>query len=316
MSATHPSVTLIDCHYVTAEKAAAFLIVEGNSAAFVDNNTNYAVPRLLDALKKKALSEEQVEFIIVTHVHLDHAGGTAELLRHCPNATVLAHPKAARHLIDPSRLVAGAKSVYGEETFESLYGTIEGVPEGRIRIIEDGESLVWGERTLQFFYTKGHASHHFCIHDSGSDGVFSGDAFGMGRMPSVRPGVPFTVCSSAPAEFDPEEARRSVQKVLDTGASRAFITHYGHFDNLERQANQLLHSIAQMEAIGREAAASDATGDDLFGFCRERVISAFKEHLEYCDVEDHEADLDWLEGDVFLNSLGLRFYAERIRASK
>lgn len=313
MSASHSSVTCIDSHYVSPEKAAVFMVVEGDRVAFVDNNTNRAVPHLLEALTNQGLTTEQVEYLIVTHVHLDHAGGTAELLKHCPNATVLAHPKAARHLVDPSRLVAGAKVVYGEAEFDDLYGIIEGVPEDRIRIMEDGEKLDWGSRSLTFIYTKGHASHHFSIYDSGSDGVFAGDAFGLARTSEARPGIPFTVCSSSPPEFDPEEARLSVQKILDTGAARIFLTHFGAFDDMGTRAKHLLRSIDQMEAIGRDAAALDHAGDDLLAYCEGRVAEVFQEHLQWCGVEDPEGDFEWLAGDAFLNALGLRFYAERLR---
>lgn len=315
MSALHPSVTCIDSHYVSPEKAAVFMVTEGDRVAFVDNNTNRAVPRLLEALATQGHSTEQVDYLIITHVHLDHAGGTAELLKHCPNATVLAHPKAARHLVDPSRLVAGAKVVYGEAEFDALYGVIEGVPEERVRIMEDGEQLDWGSRSLRFIYTKGHASHHFSIYDSGSDGVFAGDAFGLARTPEARPGIPFTVCSSSPPEFDPDEARLSVQKILDTGAARVFLTHFGAFDDLATRAKHLMHSIDQMEAIGRDAAAGSLEGDALVAYCDERVAAAFREHLIWCGVEDLEADFAWLGQDAFLNALGLRFYAERLRAA-
>jgi len=308
------SITTIDCHYHgEPEKAAAFLVVEGDRAAFVDNNTNIAVPRLLAALEARGISPEHVDYLIVTHVHLDHAGGTAELLRHCPNATVLAHPKAARHLVDPSRLVAGAKIVYGEEAFTALYGEIEPVPEDRIHIMEDGETLRWGSRTFTFLYTKGHASHHFCIHDSGENALFAGDAFGLGRMPSMRPGPAFLVCTSSPPEFDPPEARISVQRVLDTGAKWAYITHFGVFDDLQTRAAQLLASIGHMEEVAKTGAATELSGPELEAFCSEKIGAAFREHLKACGVADPEADLEWLKRDIGLNAMGAGIYAERLR---
>ena len=311
------SITTIDCHYHgEPEKAAAFLVVEGDRAAFVDNNTNIAVPRLLAALEARGISPVHVDYLIVTHVHLDHAGGTAELLRHCPNATVLAHPKAARHLVDPSRLVAGAKIVYGEEAFTALYGEIEPVPEDRIHIMEDGETLRWGSRTFTFLYTKGHASHHFCIHDSGENALFAGDAFGLGRMPSMRPGPAFLVCTSSPPEFDPQEARISVQRILDTGADWAYCTHYGYFDDVAARAEHMLASIAQLEAIGREAALTELHGDALTAYCCAQVREAFKNHLVNIGVEDPNGDMAWLDLDLDLNGMGLGIYAERLRAGK
>ncbi|MBY0370332.1 MBL fold metallo-hydrolase, partial [bacterium] len=117
------SLDTIDCGYCFDDFAASFLLVEGNRAAFVETNTAHAVPRFLEALRKRGLGPEAVDYIVVTHVHLDHAGGTAALAAACPQARVLAHPRAARHLKDPSKLVASAKAVYGEERFSELYGT-------------------------------------------------------------------------------------------------------------------------------------------------------------------------------------------------
>src|SRR5690606_33155614 len=109
-----------------------YLLIDGDEAAFVETNTSLAVPRMLDALAAQHLAPEQVRWVIITHVHLDHAGGASALLQACPNATLLAHPRAARHAIDPSRLVQSATSVYGAERFARLYGTIEPVEATRV----------------------------------------------------------------------------------------------------------------------------------------------------------------------------------------
>lgn len=311
---TPPSAIItIDCHYDRPERAAAFLIIEGDRATFVDNNTTLAVPHLLAALAQQGLTPEQVDYVIITHVHLDHAGGTSALMKHCPNATVLAHPKAARHLIDPSRIIAGATAVYGAETFAKRYGVIEPVPEYRVRSMEDGEQIHWGRRTLTFIHTKGHASHHFCIHDSGENVIFAGDAFGLSRMSSMRPGPAFTVCTSSPPEFDPEEARISVQRILDSGATWVYETHFGCFDDLPVRAEQLLRSIDDLEQIGRKAAATALSGDALQDFCQPLVVSAFDRHLRKIGVLDPAGDLEWLEEDIRLNAMGLGFYVERLR---
>ena len=140
------SIEAIDCHYGGPEKTAAYLMVERGRACFVDNNTNSAVPRLLEALERRGIAREAVDYAIITHVHLDHAGGTAALLEACPNAKVLAHPKATRHLISPERLIAGSKAGYGEEQFHFLYGEIRPVPEERVISVEDNALVVWSGR--------------------------------------------------------------------------------------------------------------------------------------------------------------------------
>ena len=181
------SITTIDCHYLDRpEFAAAYLVADGDEAAFIDNNTNHALPRLLAALADTGLAPEQVRYLIITHVHLDHAGGTSALAGACPNATVLAHPRAFRHVTEPKKLVDSAKSVYGDDEFRRLYGEIQALPAERVRVMEDGERVSLGQRKLEFLHTRGHANHHFCIADSGSGSVFTGDAFGLIYPPCNR----------------------------------------------------------------------------------------------------------------------------------
>ena len=176
----HLSIVTIDTHYLgRSEFAAAYLIVDGDRAAFIDNNTNAAVPRLLAALDDHGLTPAQVAYIIITHVHLDHAGGTSALAAACPDATVIAHPRAAPHVIAPERLVESASAVYGATEFKRLYGTIEPVPADRVRSMEDEEVLAFGARELTFLHTRGHANHHFCVADSATGVIFTGDAFGL-----------------------------------------------------------------------------------------------------------------------------------------
>ncbi len=307
------TVTTIDCQYQGPRQAASYLIVEGGRAAFVDNNTVHAVPHLLAALAAQGLAPAQVEYAIITHVHLDHAGGTAALLEACPNATVLAHPKAARHIIDPGRLVAGAKAVYGEAEFRRLYGEIGGVDAGRVRVMEDGEELSWGARRLRFFYTLGHAKHHFCVHDTKTNAVFTGDAFGIGRGAEVRGGPPFLACICTPPDFDAAQTKASLDLILATGATRVFIGHYGSFNRLEEGAAQIRASVDQMAAISEEAAASGVAGEDLEAFCAARVSEAMDEHLRRCGVADFEGDRHWLERHAGLNAIGLAYAAQQRR---
>ena len=137
------NIEVIDCKYLRPQFAASFLIQEGERAVFVENNTAHSVPLLLGRLRVRKLSPNQVDFIIVTHVHLDHAGGSHALMEACPNAILLAHPRAAKHLIDPTRLVESAKRVYGVEHFRELYGEIGAIPKERVREMADGEGIGW-----------------------------------------------------------------------------------------------------------------------------------------------------------------------------
>ena len=126
--------------------ASSYLVLEGREAAIVETSTALAIPRILSALRAQGLAPADVRYIVITHVHLDHAGGAGALMAACPNATLLAHPRALPHAIDPRKLEASARKVYGDATFDALYGAITPVPADRTRAMGDGEVLRWGRR--------------------------------------------------------------------------------------------------------------------------------------------------------------------------
>ena len=232
------TVQTIDCNYLGRQGfAAAFLMIEGDRAAFVENNTQHALPLLLGALERAGLTPEQVDHVFVTHAHLDHAGGSSALMEACPNATLVAHPRAARHLIDPSRLVASASQVYGEARFRELYGTIRPIPAERVKTMEDGQTLRFGQRTLHFLHTKGHANHHLVIHDPATGGLLPVTPSGSptprcrGRAPSrclppARPTTSLTrpcrsSISSRRSSPSGCSSRTSVSTQTSTGSPRS-----------------------------------------------------------------------------------------------
>ncbi|MFP4172596.1 MAG: MBL fold metallo-hydrolase [Candidatus Hydrogenedentota bacterium] len=307
------TITTIECHYIEPEHAAAYLIAEGEQAIFVDNNTAYAAPYLLDALKETGRTPAQVTYVIVTHVHLDHSAGTARLLQECPNATVLCHPRASRHLIDPSRLVASSKKVYGEDLFNKLYGQIDPVPEDRIRTVEDNETLDVGERRLTFLHTRGHANHHICIHDSKSNSVFTGDSFGV-ASPALQHGTqPYIAWAAPPTDFDPAAARETVERLVETCAGRFYLTHFGEFTAIREGAVLLHRNIDELEAILTEAAETTLTGNELRAWCEERLRKVTETALREAGLPLNGDVFHWVESDIRLNSMGLAFVAEKRR---
>jgi len=305
-------IVTIDTHYTRPKLAAAYLMVEGDEAAFVETNTAHAVPRLLEALTNQGMTPDQVRYVVITHVHLDHAGGASTLMQACPKATLLAHPKAAKHAIDPTRLVASAKQVYGEDTFRELYGEIGPIDEARVRVMDDGEALAWGDRTLRFFYTRGHANHHFCIHDTGSDGVFTGDSFGL-AYPELQAKGPFLVASTTPTDFDPQAARESARAIVDTGATKAFLTHFGAIDWLEEGRRQLVADVDAHAQVMEDAFRSDLPDGELEGFCKPRLEAHFQDRLRDRGLGDLPGALELLRMDIDLNAQGLAFAAMKRR---
>lgn len=306
----------IDCGYVEAGLACAYLIVDGNRATFVENNTNNAVPLLLEVLKEEGLGPESVDYIIITHVHLDHAGGTGKLVSLCPNATVLAHPKAAPHVIDPTRLIKSSIQVYGEENYFKLYGEILPVPSDRVRIMSDGEELSWQKRIFKFLHTRGHANHHFCIYDSLTNGIFTGDTFGIGYTLFRKGKDSLLFPSTTPTDFDPEEAILSVDKILATGADKAYLTHFGVWEDIRSGASQMKEGLNVMKNVLISAEKTGLEGEALVSFCEGRVRSYLEDQIRIRNLPFGEKEERFIGFDSQINAQGIAFKIERSRKSR
>jgi len=300
---------------VLPEFTACYLRIAGDECAFVEAHTSHALPRLLDALKGQKLAPEAVRYVVVTHAHLDHAAGAGALLAACPNATLLAHPRAARHLIDPSKLVASATSVYGAERFAKLYGVIQPVPEKRVRALEDGVSFDLGDSKLTVFHTKGHANHHFIVDDPATDSVYTGDTFGL-VYPALQKKGRFALPSTSPTNFDGAEAHTGIDKVLSLGRRFACLTHFGAFEDVKEIGAQLHAWISRAEEwVGSVAKSAETDAEAtarLTHAWREAIVSdASSRNLGF-----DAAAMDLLKLDVELNAQGLAFVgAHQLRQS-
>ena len=205
---------------------AAYLVAEGGRAAFIDTGTAFAVPRLLASLEALGLAPAAVDWVIATHVHLDHAGGVGQLMRALPGARLAVHPRGARHMIAPAALWQGALGVYGAAQMAKAYGELLPVDPQRVHATTDGETLHLAGRPLVFAHTPGHALHHHCIWDARSAGWFTGDNFGMAYPEFNVDGRAFIFPTTTPVQFDPEAMRASFARLLATAPRQMFLTHY------------------------------------------------------------------------------------------
>lgn len=245
-------ITVVDTGFVRPRFDASYLIVENARAAFVDTGPNNAVPRLLAVLEAEGLDRDAVDYVIPTHVHLDHAGGAGLLMRQLPNAKLLIHPRGARHMIDPSVLMEGVRAVYGLEVANRDYGELVPVPEQRVVTTSDGMVVELGGRPLRFMDTPGHAKHHHCIWDEASRGWFTGDTFGIAYPELHTPGGPYVVPATAPVQFDQVALHASVARLLDEKPTLMYLTHYGAVAHPEKLSIQFL---AQVDAMADAARA-------------------------------------------------------------
>ncbi|MBP9885800.1 MAG: MBL fold metallo-hydrolase [Leptospiraceae bacterium] len=305
------SIQTIDCHYYTNEFAAAYLLQEGDDALFVDNNTNFAIPYLLSALASRQIPKENVKYLIITHIHLDHAGATSRLVQEFPNAIVLAHPKAAPHIINPKRIIESASMVYGKENFEKMYGEILEVPSARVRVMSDGEVLKFGSRELTFIYTRGHANHHFVILDSKTNSIFTGDSFGI-SYPCLKQGsYPFLFPSTTPTDFHADEARLSIEKILNTKADNAYLTHFDIWLDMKSGSEQMLLGIDRMEKIFLDLVKSNKPDSELQTQCENQIMNFYEE--EFSKRKIPLSVLTFLKPDAMINAQGLVFAANRAK---
>jgi glyoxylase-like metal-dependent hydrolase (beta-lactamase superfamily II) len=251
---------VIDTGFHRAMFDASYLIVENGRAAFIDTGTNASVPRLLAALDATGLPRDAVDYVIATHVHLDHAGGAGSLMQQLPAAQLVVHPHGAPHLIDPTRLMNGARAVYGDEEVARSYGDVVGVPPARVLRTEDGLQLELAGRPLAFIDTPGHARHHHCIWDERSRGWFTGDTFGLSYREFDTARGPWLLPTTTPVQFEPEALRASVQRLLAREPECMYITHYGRVGDVPRLAALLLEQMDAMVALA--VASAEALPDD------------------------------------------------------
>lgn len=298
----------IDTEYARSLQDASHLIVEDGRAAFVDTGVNDSVPLLLDALRGQDLDVGDVDYVILTHVHLDHAGGAGLLMQALPNARCVVHRYGARHMVDPARLVAGTEAVYGVERARKTYGTIRPIDQERIHVPEDGDWLSLNGRDLQFLNTEGHARHHHVIHDPASKGVFTGDSFGVSyrELDTVNGEIVFP--TATPVQFDPVEAHKSVDRIMGCDPEQLYLTHYSRVRNLDRLAQQMHQGIDAYVAIAeRHEHDADRTAN-----IRTAVTEYFAAALDdhgYAGSRDEM--LAVLDIDIELNAQGLEVWLEK-----
>lgn len=300
----------VDCDILPKFTAAYLRIGQDGECAFIEAHTAHAVPRLLKALAHNGKRPEDVKYVVLTHAHLDHAAGASALLAKCPNATLLAHPRTAKHMIDPSKLVAGAKEVYGEARFTELYGTVDPIPKERVRGLADNEFFDVGRATLRVHHTAGHAWHHMVIDDVEVDTVYTGDAFGL-VYPALQRRVRFAIPSTSPTGFDAAEAHKSIDFVVGLEEKAACLTHFGEVHDIANVASQLRWWIDRsqewVEAAKREGAPSDVAQKQI----ETKIRAAMATHASKVGLSLDEDDWKLLALDIELNAQGLAYAATK-----
>lgn len=303
-------ITAIDTGFNRPRFDASHLMVERGRAAFIDVGTNYSIPALLAELDAKGVGRDAVDYVIVTHVHLDHAGGAGEIMRQLPNARLAVHPRGAPHMINPARLVASASSVYGAEEVRRTYGELVPVPAGRILEIRDEAVIDFAGRALRCLDTPGHARHHFSVWDERSRAFFPGDTFGLSYREFDTDRGAFILPTTTPVQFDPVALKGSIARMLLFRPAAMFLTHYSRVDDVERLGRDLFEQIDAMVAIAESMSGSadrhERIKDGLAGLYLGRAEG------HGCTMS-RERMRELLASDIELNAQGLEIWLDHGR---
>ena len=298
-------VTCIDAGYIEPGIACFYLVGREGEYAVIETGTSHSLSSLEQCLAQKCIADEQVRYVIPTHVHLDHAGGAGSILARFPAARLLVHPRGARLLIDPTRLVASSIEVYGEQAFHRMYGDITPIPVERVSEMGDGDKVTLGDSVLEFRHTRGHADHHFCVWDETSRGWFSGDMFGISYTFLRLASGNFVLPATTPTQFDPALIVESVEFLERYHPQRMYLTHYGElpYDNSARQL--LLDQVAAYRDL---APAYAGDHEAMRSAVLQHTLDALQPLTADGDVDVYR---DRLAMDAELNAQGLAIWLQK-----
>lgn len=306
-------IVAIDSGMVRPQMAACYLLETDSAVAVIETGNTASVDRILRVLASRGRRKEEISHVIVTHVHLDHAGGAGTLMKLLPHATLLVHPYGARHMVDPSKLEAGARAVYGDKQFDAMYGTLVPVPEDRVQVMEDGDSVLIGQRRLSFMDAPGHARHHFTIWDEQTSGWFTGDTFGISYRSLDTENGPMIFPTTTPVQFDPQALVSSIDRMMSKDPEWMYLTHFGRVGELDRLADQMRSDVRWFAELGESLEHSDNRTRDIEEAMMDGLYQRAREHGV---THDEDSLRDILAGDVILNTQGIEFWLEHGRQRK
>ncbi|AXI07919.1 MBL fold metallo-hydrolase [Oceanobacillus zhaokaii] len=302
-------ISLIDGHDLGVAGRTGTYVIQEEALTLIETGPSPSIKHVKNGLAALGLSLEDVRYIIVTHIHLDHAGGAGLLLQECPNAKVVVHPRGERHLIDPRKLAAGARAVYGD-SFAELFDPIIPVPEEKIITKTEGDSLNIGPScTLKFYDTPGHAKHHFSIFDPISNGMFTGDTVGVRYAQLNRNGIDFFLPSTSPNHFDPNAMEKSIKRVRELNLDRIYFGHFGMTENVEEALQQVSKWLPIFVEEGEQVIAEGKGYDEL----AVRLMGRIRETLREQGIDDDHEVYILINLDMQVSSLGIIDYFQKLK---
>ncbi|RLI77465.1 hypothetical protein DRP05_10040 [Archaeoglobales archaeon] len=246
----------IDTLLNNEKNAVCSYIVESEKVCIVDCGPTAAEREILSAIEELGIRRNDVKFIAVTHIHLDHGGGAGRLLKHFPNARVLVHPKGVEHLINPSKLWKSAKSVLGEVA--DIYQLPEPCEKSRVVVVDDNQTVDLGDCLIKVVHTPGHAPHHVSFYLVESDVLFTGDSAGMYHEGMIVP--------TTPPPFDFKKSLESIEKMVKLNPKTIAFTHFGFGEG--KELHKVYRKTVDWVEIAKSVVEEDGSVEDL----RDRII--------------------------------------------
>jgi glyoxylase-like metal-dependent hydrolase (beta-lactamase superfamily II) len=254
-------------------RLACGLVSGPSGTAIVDPGPTSTLDTLEASLAVQGQSLASVTHLVLTHIHLDHAGAAGTILRRHPGIRVVVHERGARHLIDPSKLLESATRLYGE-AMERLWGEVAPVPERNLIVVRGGETIEAGGRSLDVAYTPGHASHHVCYFDRSSGIAFVGDTAGV----CVDGG--YVLPPTPPPDIDVELWLESLQTIDRWRPSTLFLMHFGPITSgVSAHLQALADNLQRSAALVRESLATQGTDDDRKAHYEARMMAELRAHM-------------------------------------
>jgi len=300
----------IDTGFHRDQFDAAYLMVQNGRAAFIDTGTNFSVPRLLAALDAVGLQRDAVDWVIPTHVHLDHAGGVGLLMSELPQARALVHPRGARHMVDPSALYQGALAVYGQQEMDRAYGQLVPVDAARVVSSADDMTVELAGRALTLIDTPGHARHHHCIWDETTRGWFTGDTFGLSYREFDTAQGAWILPTSTPVQFEPEALARSIDRLLARAPQWVYLTHYGRVGQVAALGQTLQRLLDETVTLARRLRDHPHRHEALKSALHALYVEDLRRHGAAHSADDIAR---LLSIDIELNAQGIATWLDRQR---
>ena len=296
----------VDTGFIRSQFDACYIVTQrapsSERIAIIDTGTNYSVPRILASLSDLECKPEEVDYILLTHVHLDHAGGAGSLMQACPNAKLVVHPRGSRHMIDPTLLRAGAVAVYGEDVVQRDYGQLVPIEAHRVIEASDGLMINLAGRILTCIDTPGHAKHHITIWDQLSHGAFTGDTFGLSYREFDTDKGHFIIPTTTPIQFDPKALRISLKRIMALKPECLYPTHFSKVTGVARLYQKMTEMLNKVESLGKSVAQANNRHELLKNGLLNLYIQELRDHG--CELTDTKIE-QLLSTDIELNAQGM-----------